>query len=177
MKTRMLKFFSATLLSVIAGEACATKYNVETLGDMFAMFLPAYALGMTVNEEGWRGTSQFAQSFGAALLTQVALKEAVNEGRPNGMDRQSFPSGHAQFAFSGATFIHKRYGLQRAIVPYLMAGFVGYSRVESGYHYWHDVAAGAVISGLWTWLFTEDYNDVQVAPIPGGARLGIYRRF
>jgi len=176
MTTRAPKIFAAIIAVLIATESRATKYNVETVGDMFAIFLPAYALGMTMTEEDWRGTIQFAGSFGAALGTQIALKKTVNEDRPNGMDDESFPSGHAQFAFSGATFIHKRYGLKRAAAPYLMAGFVGFSRVDSGYHYWHDVAAAAAISGLWTWLLTEDYN-VQIAPVPGGARFGFYGRF
>lgn len=41
------------------------------------------------------------------------------------------PSGHTSAAFQGDAFIHKRYGFDYAIVPYMGAIFTGYSRVHA----------------------------------------------
>ncbi|MDR1425837.1 MAG: phosphatase PAP2 family protein [Rickettsiales bacterium] len=134
-------------------------YTIERAGDMLNLAIPAYAFGEAVQEStqksDYTSTKQFAYSYITALLTQVAIKELKIEQRPNGGDLRSFPSGHTQSAFSGAAFIRKRYGFKQAIVPYLLAGFVGYSRVYAKAHYWHDVVAGAMVAELWAWLLVD----------------------
>ncbi|WP_169777035.1 phosphatase PAP2 family protein [Campylobacter mucosalis] len=73
------------------------------------------------------------------------------------------PSRHAAGAFSGATYIHKRYGLEQALLPYALATFVAYSRVDARKHYVHDVVAGASIAALWTWVFVDEKEEPKVA--------------
>lgn len=151
--------------------------TVEDIGSIFQVVLPAYAFGMAMNEEGWEGARQFACLFGAMQLSVNGLKSIINEKRPNGNGNNSFPSGHAAAAFSGAAFIHKRYGLEKALIPYLMAGFTGYSRVYADKHYWHDVVAGAAISSLFTWIFVSKESRLQISGSPQSLNLMFRAKF
>ncbi len=86
----------------------------------------------------------------------------------------SFPSGHASAAFSGASFIQKRYGWQYGIPAYLAASFVGYSRVEADQHYVEDVLAGAAIGIISTFIFADSYQEkVAVVPFFGERTAGL----
>ena len=78
------------------------------------------------------------------------------ESAIEGATGYSFPSGHTAAAFAGASFIHKRYGLKQALLPYVLASFVGYSRIQAKKHYWYDVLAGASIAIGYTWLFVDE---------------------
>lgn len=150
----------------------------QGMSDLFIVAIPAMALGMTMQEENWDGTIQFAQSFLPAQLVTAGLQPLVKERRPNG-NKNGFPSGHATAAFSGATFVHKRYGIKRAILPYLMAGFVGWQRIESRSHYTHDVIAGAAISAAFTWLLVDEYKGVNfnIESDGTGAKLNFNTKF
>ena len=68
----------------------------------------------------------------------------IDKKRPSGGDR-AFPSGHTAAAFCGAAFIHKRYGTELGIPSYILAGFVGWSRVDANKHDWMDVGFGALL--------------------------------
>ncbi|MDR3208957.1 MAG: phosphatase PAP2 family protein [Rickettsiales bacterium] len=160
---------------ITANEVFA-KSAIGRLGDLTQVIIPAYAFGMAMNEKDWNGAGQFIYSFGMTEISVFGLKSIVDEKRPDGSDKNSFPSGHAAAAFSGATFIHKRYGIKRAILPYLMAGFTGYSRISADKHYLHDVVAGAVISGLFTWIFVDKYG-VQVSAGPEFIKVGFRTEF
>ena len=150
--------------------------SIEEIGDLTQVITPAIALGMALNEQGWEGVSQLAFSFAAMQASVIGLKSIIKEERPDGSDKRSFPSGHVASAFSGATFIHKRYGLERAIVPYLLAGFTGYSRIHADRHYFHDAVAGAAISALFTWALVDQY-DVQVSAGSESVELGFRTKF
>jgi membrane-associated phospholipid phosphatase len=152
------------------------KSTIEGLGDIGQIIVPAYAFGMAMGEDGWTGAGQFIGSFGAMQASVIGLKMAIDERRPDGSDRNSFPSGHTASAVSGAAFIHKRYGFQRAIVPYAIAGFTGWSRIYANKHYWHDVAAGAIISGLFVWAFVDKYN-VQIEGDLKSVKVGFRTEF
>ena len=106
------------------------------------------------------------RSFGATLLTTHALKATVREKRPDSDARNSFPSGHTAAAFSGASFIQRRYGWAPGAPAYLLAGYVGYTRVRADAHYPRDVLAGAALATAFTYCLTD--------PLPGvSARAGI----
>ncbi len=115
-----------------------------------------------MSESDYTGAKQWTYSVLSSQLTSELLKKATKRKRPDykeGDKRDSFPSGHTASAFSGATFIHKRYGLKQAIIPYTMAGFVGYSRVQAKRHHKTDVIAGALISSFYTWIFVDKENN------------------
>ena len=150
---------------------------LETLGNYTQVIVPAYAFGMAMNESDWTGAEQFALSFAMTEISVAGLKIFVKEDRPDHSDKKSFPSGHTAAAFSGATFIHKRYGLKRAIVPYILATFTGYTRIAEKRHHLHDVVAGAALSSLMTWAFVSKYGNVQIAAEPNGAKVNFSTKF
>lgn len=93
------------------------------------------------------------------------LKRAVDRERPDG-GGLSFPSGHTSGAFSGASYLHYRYGWEYGLPAYLTAAAVGYSRVVADKHYWTDVLAGAAIANLSAFLLDDPINQrVTVLPM------------
>ena len=71
-----------------------------------------------------------------------ALKALVRRERPDGSNRQSFPSGHSSNAFTAATVIARHY--PRLAVPgYGLAAYIAISRMASNKHHFSDVVAGS----------------------------------
>jgi membrane-associated phospholipid phosphatase len=155
----MMKFILFLLCAISATQgAYAGRWSIESIGDMLAIAVPAYTMGAAIHENGWEGTVEFVESYIGSTLTAELLKRSIHETRPNRADNKSFPSGHAASAFAGATFMHARYGWRRAIIPYALAGFVGFSRIHSEWHYAHDIAAGAALAAAWSFLVAERYK-------------------
>lgn len=145
---------------VIASPAYAGNTSaIERAGDIVAMTIPAIAYGSTYYMDDKAGRQQFYQSFATNLATTYALKYTVDKERPDGSDNQSFPSGHTSLAFQGASFIHKRYGLEYSIPAYVGAGFVAYSRVEADKHDLTDVLAGAALGMASSRYLTTSYDE------------------
>lgn len=153
--------------------------NKNKLGDVMMVMSPTYALGMTIMAKDWEGTLQLGESVILSQLASEGIKALEIEERPNGNDKKSFPSGHAAGAFSGAMFVHKRYGWKPALIPYGMSLIAGWSRVEAKAHYWHDVLAGAAVSALFTWVLVDKYipEEVSVGVDTDGVRIGFKTDF
>ncbi len=120
---------------------------VRTSGDVLQIFVPAYALGTTYGDASgfWQMTSSFVITQGLV----IGLKEITQRKRPDysaGDARDSFPSGHTASAFSGASFIHFRYGFKQALPFYGLATVTGYSRIHANKHHFTDVLAGAALA-------------------------------
>lgn len=176
----MAVMLSILTLLIVCQKASAGPFtNKNKIGDLMMVMSPAYAWGMTVMEKDWDGTLQ----LGALMLTTQLATEGIKmleiEQRPNGGDWRSFPSGHAAGAFSGAMFVHKRYGWRPALIPYGMSLVTGWSRVEARAHYWHDVLAGAAVSALFTWVLVDRYipDGVNVGVDTDGIRVGFKSKF
>jgi membrane-associated phospholipid phosphatase len=176
MKERSKSFF-IFLFFVLASQKVPAKDTIEQIGDYFQVISPAYAFGMAMKENDYGGMRQFLYSFGAMEASVFGLKSMIDKERPDRSDKKSFPSGHTAAAFSGAAFIHKRYGLKQSIVPYLMAAFTGYSRVEAKKHYPRDVLAGAVIASLWVWILVDRENNINLAVDKDGAGFSFRTEF
>lgn len=148
-------------------------------GDMMLVMTPAYALGLSIMAEDYSGALQLGESVLAGQIASEGIKALELERRPNKKDKKSFPSGHAVGAFSSAMYVHKRYGIRYAITPYLMSLFTCYTRVKTRAHYWHDVAAGAAISALFTWILVGKYvpEEVNVEADTNSIRLGFNTKF
>ena len=140
------------------------KSNTETLGDILSAIIPIGGYGTALYLDDKEGQTEFYKSYGTTLATTYALKYSVREKRPDSDAQDSFPSGHTSSAFSGASFIHKRYGFKYAVVPYLGAIYTAYSRVHSNRHYRRDVVAGAILGTASSWYFTTSYNKVEITP-------------
>jgi hypothetical protein len=80
-----------------------------------------------------------------AGLTTGILKRIVNQKRPHGGDRLSFPSGHTTTAFAFASVVGLEHEWYWGVGAYTIAGIVGYSRMNDNAHYLHDVVFGATL--------------------------------
>jgi membrane-associated phospholipid phosphatase len=166
-------FLAAICLSFAVGVGAAFAGDtLETSGDVMAALLPATAGITALALHDYTGGIQLMESTALSVGTALALKYAINERRPNGED-YSFPSGHAAVAFSSAEFIRKRYGWEYGLPAYAVATFVGYSRIETKQHYFHDVLAGAAIGIGSSYLFTTPYGTVNVAGAAGQGYYGV----
>ena len=105
--------------------------------------------------EGVNGKTQWGElaltavaSYAVATAVTWSAKQLVSERRPDGSDRCSFPSGHATYAFAGATMLRHEYGHISPWVTvggYGLATLVAADRVRLDRHYIHDVCAGAAV--------------------------------
>ena len=121
-------FLSLSHLQTAMGDAGET-------GDILSLVIPSIAIGETLfYEKDREGTVEFLKAFGSAQLLTEVLKKTIRKRRPNGSCCDSFPSGHSSRAFSGASFIHKRYGFKYSVPAYIAASYVGYSRVDADKH-------------------------------------------
>ncbi|HWA04071.1 MAG TPA: phosphatase PAP2 family protein [Rhizomicrobium sp.] len=128
-------------------------------GKAVAIALPVAAGGIALlHHWDWEGAEQLAVDTGLTVGTALILKEVVREQRPDGSDWHSFPSDTAALAFAPASFLWDRYGWQYGAPAYLVAGYVGYERVQSKQHHWYDVAASAAIGWTYSRLITTRYR-------------------
>ena len=142
------------------------EYILEDTGDILQIALPIAAGATTLFKKDWQGTKQFAWSYATSLIITHSLKKIVHKPRPEGRRLyDAFPSGHTTSAFSGASFIQRRYGWQYGKWAYLLAGIVGVSRMEGpdGWHDIWDVLAGATVGIGSTYIFTKPYNKQKVS--------------
>ena len=144
--------------SMLAMPAYASDKFYKTFADVGAIGIPVAAGVITLTEHDRNGFIQGAETGVAAMLTTTALKYALDTQRPNG-GRHSFPSGHATLAFSGAGYLHARYGWKVGLPFELLAAGVAYSRVKTRDHHWYDVVAGAAIGEGSAFLLTSRLND------------------
>lgn len=94
-----------------------------------------------------------ATSTALMSATLLALKHSVHVRRPDGSDRQSFPSGHTAAAFMTATMLSKEYGHLSpwvGIGGYGVATMTGLMRIANDKHWLSDVIVGAGIGILAT---------------------------
>ena len=158
--------------------------TVEATGDILHYALPAAAGLTTLIIKDKEGSKQFLKSFAANLAVTYTLKYAFNKPRPEGAtDGLAFPSGHTSTAFQGASFIQRRYGWKYGIPAYILAGFVGYSRIEgiNDRHDGWDVLGGIIVGIGSTYLFTTPYEkrklDITLRSAEGNYSIGVVYRF
>lgn len=137
--------------------------SIRDAGDYGRFLIPVASAASALCLHDVQGFRQL--TFALVLTTGVTegLKIITKEPRPLSGTKDSFPSGHASIAFTGASFIHHRYGFQYSIPFYLASSFVGYSRVHAKSHYSHDVIAGAGIGFLSAWASTTPWMGRDLA--------------
>ena len=149
-----------SLLIVITGKA--QDFDIEKAGDIIQIALPVSAFVSTIIwQDEQKSTFQFMQTIGVSFVVTHGLKRIINKERPNGGD-YSFPSGHTSAAFTGAAFIERKYGLKYGIPSYLLASYVGWSRIHANKHDKWDVLGGAIIGIGSTYLFTKPFKNTKV---------------
>jgi membrane-associated phospholipid phosphatase len=172
MKSLIFLLVFVTFISFYNVNFAESSDAIETAGDVGLFAIPCTAVIMLFAHKDMEGAVPFAESFAASMAATYGLKYTINEQRPNG-GKHSFPSGHTSSAFSGAAFIQQRYGWLYGIPAYLVASFVGYSRIESRNHRFGDVLAGAAIGVIPNLIFTKPFKGVTVTPAAGNNFTGI----
>jgi membrane-associated phospholipid phosphatase len=157
----MRRAAAVLVLALPLGTGGARADTVSSVGDVGAILLPVGAAGGALLAKDHRGLGQLAEAYASAMAVVYVLKPVVDRTRPDGGD-QSFPSGHATSAFAGAAFLQRRYGWALGIPAYVVASYVGYSRVEAKRHYTSDVVAGAAIGIATNLAFTHPREHVAV---------------
>ena len=169
MRTRIAALLATTMM-VCTPTAVASSDAERQAGDVLATAMPLGTLGVELWRGEWTGAKQFAESFVATAVATEVLKRTTHVERPDGSDDLSFPSGHAARAFSSATYVHRRYGLGDAWPLYVMATYVGYTRVVSDRHRWADVVGAAGVSALSSWWLVD---PKEAAPVVALTRRGV----
>lgn len=110
----------------------------------------------------------------AQAVTEIMvepIKLATHRERPDGSNRQSFPSGHAAVTFAAATVLERHLGWKHSIAAYAIASYVAASRLHDNRHYLSDVVFGAAVGSIAGRTVTQHGRDTwSVAPaaVPGG---------
>lgn len=163
------------------------------LGDLGGVMAPNLAYISVSALIGWLTENQTAKSRSVLMAkssiytvaaTQV-LKYAIQEPRPDGSDRYSFPSGHTSSAFSFASVVGAEHGWAAGTLAYTYATIVGLSRMNNNRHHLHDVLGGATIGlsyGLALYHYShraESADAIVLLPTNrlDGALISFARRF
>ncbi len=125
-----------------------------------------YGLGMLMHntEAQALGADLVRAQFVSGCIT-LGLKKAVGRTRPDRSSDASFPSGHTSGTFATATVLYRRYGPRTGIPAFLLAGYVGGSRLNESQHYLSDVIAGAALGFIVGHTISRDHEQ---------GRLGVY---
>lgn len=127
-------------------ESPARKASDFASGTGNIIFLAA-GVGLPLLSDGHDGKNH-ALRAADSLLVSVALAEGlkslVREKRPDANTHDSFPSGHATAAFAVAT-VEGSLHPKQAVLWYLGASLISYSRVRLHRHTVGDVLAGAAL--------------------------------
>jgi membrane-associated phospholipid phosphatase len=169
---RRLSSVSLLLALTLLASPALCRDNIELAGDALQIVLPLAAAGITIGKQDWWGLLRFTGALAATEAVTYGLKYSIDEERPNG-GHYSFPSGHSSVSFCAAEFVGRRYGWEYGVAAYALASFVGYSRVESNNHYWHDVLAGAAIGIASSYLLAKPLRKTTVTPVVGDGVYGL----
>jgi membrane-associated phospholipid phosphatase len=140
-----------------------------------------YVYGRTVHKPGEGKTNRISHLgfdlLRANLVTQAltyGVKYAVQRDRPTG-ECCSFPSGHASVAFATASVIERHFGYRGAWPTYVIASYIGASRLFENRHYLTDVMFGAAlgIASGWTVVGRHGRDQFAMVPYPVKGGMGI----
>ena len=158
-----VKYLSIILCVLIVTALKAQNFNIEKSGDIISVALPISAFASTIIwQDKQKPTLQFIKTMWMSLVITHSLKRIINKERPNGGD-YSFPSGHTSAAFTGAAFIERKYGFKYGIPSYLLASYVGWTRIHENKHDKWDVLGGAIIGIGSAYIFTKPFKSTGLA--------------
>ena len=138
----------ATAQDVLVPEA--KSYLLDDIGQ----FLPM-AMNFGLKAAGVKGKYDWRERIALTLTSTVlcegtvyVLKHTIHSWRPDGTDRESFPSGHAARAFRGAELVRHEHGWYWGAGAYAIAAGVGALRIHHHRHRFGDVVGGAAVGIL-----------------------------
>ena len=154
--------FLILLYLILSLNLFCQKSNFEKAGDIIQVVLPSTAFtSQFFLDKNDSEAITFIKSMSASFIVTHGIKRVVNKERPNGGDF-SFPSGHTSAAFTGAAFIEYKYGLKYGLPAYMLASFVGWSRVHAKKHDYIDVLGGIIVGVGCVELFTSKTKNYSL---------------
>jgi membrane-associated phospholipid phosphatase len=154
-----LTITGAAIALAFAAPAHPSEKGWDDAGTVAKNALVVVAFGVPAVQGDWEGVLEAGGSIGGTILITQGLKEAFPSRRPDGSDNKSFPSGHTSTSFAAAATLHNRYGWEAGLPAYVVASFVGLSRVEAKKHRVGDVLVGAAIGTATGHLITTKASD------------------
>jgi membrane-associated phospholipid phosphatase len=147
---------------------------------LYSFYLSALAAPSGDDPEEWclaKAQGLMVQGSAAALNNELVfvLKDATDRERPNKLDQQSFPSGHASnsamFATLASRNVHSMdlpppVATSMDIALYTTMAGVAWERVESGYHYPSDVLAGIAMASFMGRFINDTFMGNGAGPVP-----------
>ena len=140
---------------------------VEKSTDVLCLVPSATAVVLTLVNKDEKGLKQFALSTLTSAALSYGMEACIKKERPDGDGMHSMPSTHTMIAFSGASFLQRRYGWKWGAPAYAVATYVAWGRVHSKRHDVWDVLAGTAIGVGATYVFTRPFmkgTDVVISP-------------
>lgn len=120
--------------------------------DDYLQYLPAATplslkiCGLESRHSLWKMALLESASYLCGAILLNTAKYTLGVERPDGNERNSFPSGHTFTAFTGAELTRLEYGKSHpwvAATAYAVAALVGFMRLYNNRHWLGDVLAGA----------------------------------
>ncbi|GAB2562233.1 hypothetical protein GCM10027085_62420 [Spirosoma aerophilum] len=165
-------------------------FNVSL--DDYLQYAPSVVV-LSLGAAGLKGRHSFSDQIALTLLANAVsqgisqtLKYTIAYPRPDGNGQESFPSGHATNAFTGATLLAHEYGGLNAwytVAGYATATTVASFRVLRNRHWLADVLFGAgvgigsteLVYGLYPWLkhLVIHRRQTVLVPLYTGNSIGI----
>jgi membrane-associated phospholipid phosphatase len=132
-----------------------------------------YTVSLWVDDDGY--LHEFSKSaisaYAISAMYTVLIKGITNTSRPTNQfehGHYGFPSYHASSTFSLAAVVDEYYGWQWGVPAYIMAGLVGWSRIDQREHDLSDVLFGAVLGVVVgktvAAVHMERYSNLRVTP-------------
>lgn len=119
-----------------------TEYQIAAIAALYGFSFK------TENAELMEFTQLLMRTYTLTGVSTVAIKAIANTDRPSDqwMNGQfGFPSAHSSTSFAIAATIEEYYGPRAGIPAYLLAGLIGWSRIDEQNHDVSDVVFGAVL--------------------------------
>ena len=147
--------------------ANAQEKVVQKSTDVLSVLPTMTGLCLAMANDDKKGAAELGLGTLTALAANYALEIAIKKDRPDGSGRHAFPSTHTVLAFSGSTFLTKRYGWEWGVPAYAVSAYVAWGRTYADKHDWWDILGGAAIGVGAALIYTHKFSkntDVTISP-------------
>ena len=142
--------------------------NFFELGEGMGNAVYPVAASMFLGAVGGLRKNSSLKAFGSDMvrahlmngLVTTAMKGLVDRTRPDN-SAYSYPSGHTSTAFTTAGVIHHHYGWKWGLPSFVLASYVGLSRLQENKHYVTDIVAGAFIGTFISYKITNKHESTS----------------